>query len=551
MKHMKKFASLLLAMMMVMALAVPAMAGGPEDQEKDPEEPKNTPAHEVALTVNPDKKDNGHTYTAYQIFVADVTPTGTSLADVKWAENITDANKVALVNSLKDHFKDADDKDIFADVVATDAMAVAKIISDNFKVGAPMASRAPELAQLIGDSIKDHKTIPAAAGTLDCNVMTGWCLIMDQTGSTTDYTLQQITKDTEIDPKTGTSQVTKEVQQANGGDWSDGAIYSEKNGDPVVYDIPFKVTVNLPENILKYPMYVGDEGNKTLTDYYVRLHDTHNTGLEIDMSSISVVVKGVNGNADQILGSGSGTNGTYQLNANATDCSFEIFIDDVQELTNVKNNGSMVIEITYNGRLTGEAVSGSEGNPNSAKIETPEGMSPETEVKVYEFGIKIDKVDGSGNPLAGATFYLQKVKDPANASNDADNLEGEQIEIPLVAGSDTSFYIKGLEAGTYLLTEKQPDGYNPMEPVRIVVDGKVNPTANLPSAGDLETSAPGGIFSTDNNQDIYSKIANYSGIELPSTGGIGTTIFYVLGGLLVAGAVILLVTKRRMSASEE
>lgn len=217
----------------------------------------------------------------------------------------------------------------------------------------------------------------------------------------------------------------------------------------------------------------------------------------------------------------------------------------------MKNNGSMVIEITYNGRLTGEAVSGSEGNPNSAKIETPEGMSPETEVKVYEFGIKIDKVDGSGNPLAGATFYLQKVKDPANASNDADNLEGEQIEIPLVAGSDTSFYIKGLEAGTYLLTEKQPDGYNPMEPVRIVVDGKVNPTANLPSAGDLETSAPGGIFSTDNNQDIYSKIANYSGIELPSTGGIGTTIFYVLGGLLVAGAVILLVTKRRMSASEE
>lgn len=551
MKHMKKLASLLLAMMMVMALAVPAMADGPEDQEKDPEEPKNTRAHEVALTVNPDKKDNGHTYTAYQIFVADVTPTGTSLADVKWAENITDANKVALVNSLKDHFKDADDKDIFADVVATDAMAVAKIISDNFKVGAPMASRAPELAQLIGDSIKDHKTIPAAAGTLDCNVMTGWCLIMDQTGSTTDYTLQQITKDTEIDPKTGTSQVTKEVQQANGGDWSDGAIYSEKNGDPVVYDIPFKVTVNLPENILKYPMYVGDEGNKTLTDYYVRLHDTHNTGLEIDMSSISVVVKGVNGNADQILGSGSGTNGTYQLNENAEDCSFEIFIDDVQELTNVKNNGSMVIEITYNGRLTGEAVSGSEGNPNSAKIETPEGMSPETEVKVYEFGIKIDKVDGSGNPLAGATFYLQKVKDPANASNDADNLEGEQIEIPLVAGSDTSFYIKGLEAGTYLLTEKQPDGYNPMEPVRIVVDGKVNPTANLPSAGDLETSAPGGIFSTDNNQDIYSKIANYSGIELPSTGGIGTTIFYVLGGLLVAGAVILLVTKRRMSASEE
>lgn len=102
--------------------------------------------------------------------------------------------------------------------------------------------------------------------------------------------------------------------------------------------------------------------------------------------------------------------------------------------------------------------------------------------------------------------------------------------------------INGLADGTYYLTEtKAPRGYNLLrEPVKVKID---HTTAN----GKLtETSFVADQTETDTSGVV--KVENNAGAELPSTGGIGTTVFYVLGSAMALGAVILLVTKKRMAA---
>ena len=106
----------------------------------------------------------------------------------------------------------------------------------------------------------------------------------------------------------------------------------------------------------------------------------------------------------------------------------------------------------------------------------------------------------------------------------------------ITADTTGKFTIKGLDADTYYLTETAaPAGYNKLAgavTITIGANGVVNGTAEAPQGVD------------------EVKVLNQSGTELPSTGGMGTTIFYVLGSILAVGAIVLLVTKKRMSAAD-
>ena len=116
--------------------------------------------------------------------------------------------------------------------------------------------------------------------------------------------------------------------------------------------------------------------------------------------------------------------------------------------------------------------------------------------------------------------------------------------------------VSGLDAGTYYLTEcVAPDGYNLLdEDVKITItaaysaDGKItNLSVTVGDETSEGTKGDGGEFTGE----LEVTVKNFSGIELPSTGGMGTTIFYTLGGLLAVGAAVFLVTKKRMSGVEE
>ena len=213
--------------------------------------------------------------------------------------------------------------------------------------------------------------------------------------------------------------------------------------------------------------------------------------------------------------------------------------------------------VKYSATLNENANVGNDGNPNESKLsygeinqETgkPGSTTPPSETKTYTWDVDVFKYTMNGETekaLAGATFTLSKNADGSNPIalvSEGNNVyrvakTNETVTVTEITTDATGkFTIKGLDADTYYLTETAaPAGYNKLAaPVTIVIgeNGVVNGT----------TEAPQGVDEV--------KVLNQSGTELPSTGGIGTTIFYIVGGVLVVGAVVLLVTKKRMNNVE-
>ena len=228
------------------------------------------------------------------------------------------------------------------------------------------------------------------------------------------------------------------------------------------------------------------------------------------------------------------------------DCTFEVIF--TQAFCNtLKANDEIVI--SYTATVNEKAVIGSTGNPNESKIEYGESgkttTTPPSETTTYTWSfdvIKYTKKDGEEVELAGAKFVLSKSVDGSNPialvseGNNAYRVAktGETDTISEITTDSTgSFTINGLDSDTYYLKEtKAPDGYNTLkDSVEVVIgsDGKINVTEE--NANGVEAI----------------KVENNTGAELPSTGGIGTTIFYIVGAVLVLGASVLLVTKRRMN----
>ena len=247
--------------------------------------------------------------------------------------------------------------------------------------------------------------------------------------------------------------------------------------------------------------------------------------------------------------------GNYMVNANPTDSdTFDITF--TQDYLNTITAATKLY-VKYSATLNENAKVGLEGNLNASKLsygeinkETgkPGSTTPPSETKTYTWDVDVFKYTMNGETekaLAGATFTLRKNADGSNPIalvSEGNNVyrvakTNETVTVTEITTDATGkFTIKGLDADTYYLTETAaPAGYNKLAaPVTIVIgeNGVVNGT----------TEAPQGVDEV--------KVLNQSGTELPSTGGIGTTIFYIVGGVLVVGAVVLLVTKKRMNNVE-
>ena len=118
---------------------------------------------------------------------------------------------------------------------------------------------------------------------------------------------------------------------------------------------------------------------------------------------------------------------------------------------------------------------------------------------------------------------------------------------------DTIFTFSGLDDGYYRLTEtKAPEGYNKLEsPIEFTISATHDENSSDPKLTDLTGNVTSGeatftsSLTGETDGSLTTNVVNKSGTQLPSTGGIGTTIFYVVGGILMAGAAVLLITKRR------
>ena len=215
-----------------------------------------------------------------------------------------------------------------------------------------------------------------------------------------------------------------------------------------------------------------------------------------------------------------------------------------------------VVTVTYYAQINENAKIADEANVNKAKVEYGTNSHTEydtTETYVWKMNIvKYTMEQGTEKKLAGATFKLSRdaagaqviklVKVDDTTYRLALPTETDTADDTITTGETGELVINGLADGIYYLTEtKAPRGYNLLrEPVKVKID---HTTAN----GKLtETSFVADQTQTDTSGLV--KVENNAGAELPSTGGIGTTVFYVLGSAMALGAVILLVTKKRMAA---
>ena len=224
-----------------------------------------------------------------------------------------------------------------------------------------------------------------------------------------------------------------------------------------------------------------------------------------------------------------------------------------------------VITIDYTATLGEGAVIGGDGNANTFKVtysnnpnDDGTGETTEKKVTVFTYKIVVDKVDEENNALEGAGFTLYKVSKSdaeagvtggdAAAKNDAwadKALATKGTWSPSVDGAEFTF--EGLDAGYYVLCETTtPAGYNTIDPQAF----KVEASHNADGLTSLSATALTGstiTFTPDTDEgSLTTQVENKAGATLPSTGGIGTVIFYVLGSILVIGGGIMMISRKRL-----
>ena len=489
---MKRVVSTLLALVLVLALAGTAAAAG-----------------EGSITI--DNAVKGKTYTIYRIFDLDSHSEDYQALNykvsAKWAAffaegaeglNYVDIDELGYV-TWKEKASAAD--------FAAKAIAFAKA------------------QNITNDGQKTADSSTVAFTGLDL----GYYLVQSDLGAlcSLDTTMPDVT----IKEKNSEPTVEKKVKEDSTG------AFGETNDADIGQTVDFETTITVVDGQPKG---------------YV-LHDTMSAGLTFNKTTVEVKI------GERILT--AGTDYTLVTEGLNDGCTFEVrFIDDKDGEGNATGSHALkpndVVTVTYSATVNANAVVGDKGNPNTTKLNYTEGSTTTKETpesKTYTYVWKFDvlkytKKNDTDTPLAGAKFVLYKTVDGKNyyvkvtdgkvTGWTETKAEGTVFETP----AEGKFIISGLDADTYYLEEVEaPAGYNKLAaPVKVTITATINATTNVGTA----------TVTYGENSTGTVKIENKTGVELPSTGGVGTTIFYVIGGLLMAVAVVLLVTKKKMSATK-
>ena len=382
-------------------------------------------------------------------------------------------------------------------------------------------AKAADFAKAAKDQLSDKTTDKKVTPTKDgpatiSNLQLGYYLVDSTVGALCE--LNTTKPSVEITDKNTKPTIEKKVQEDSDGNWGD------------VNDADIDQTVNFKSTISAKP---------GARNYVV--HDKMDSQLEfVSVTSITV--------GNKTLTEGAEKDYTVVTSGLTDGCTFHIvftqtYLDSITADTN--------IVINYTAKLTSDAVAGT-GYDNETWLDYGDNQHTEHDTTTtYTWKLPIYKYHmdgGTKTALAGAEFILYKGNEENRAYAQVANgkLTGWTKEkaaaTKLVSGNDGMIAVEGLDADTYYLEEtKAPGGYNKLAgPVKVEISHAVSDT--------------GAQMTHTLKQDATDvkkvEIENKSGTELPSTGGIGTTIFYVLGSILVIGAVVLLIAKKRMSASE-
>ena len=494
--------ALLAAFALVLAMAVPAFAD------------------EVTYTIT--INNSVGTYEAYQIFKGDLA--GNVLSNIEWGTGVTEAGKTA-----------------FGKMTAAD---VAKTLENNETAAKAFAT---EISKYL-----DKDKVAGVGTDKITGLSAGYYLIKNKsvnpTEAYTDFILE-VVKDVKITPKGQKPTLDKQIKHNESGQWGD--VGDNQIGDTV----EFRTITTVP-NTTGYTKY----------DY--EIHDEMSIGLTSKVTATSGITIKIDDREE--LGRDYYTVTVDSTNAN----NFSVKVDILKAIKEGKIEEGDNLYTYYTGVLNEDANVYDKGNQqNTAYLQysnnphdnTTKGETPHVTVYDWTFKMNVQKIDGADKEkeLKDAKFVLSKngtvglgtisedgtpaetgnliklVYDPADKTYRVATASDENTIYVMTAGNIT---IKGLDDAVdyYLYETKAPAGYNRLtEPVKFRINATYTSAGSRPDVltkvGD-EAAVTGLKVSVENN----------AGTTLPSTGGMGTTVFYVVGGGLMAVAVVLLVTKKRM-----
>jgi fimbrial isopeptide formation D2 family protein/LPXTG-motif cell wall-anchored protein len=503
----------------------------------------------TAVSVSAASVDvSGHTYIAYQILKGNQEQGSTILTAVQAGDNV---DFDALLTTIKnDSAFVKDGANIFTGV------ATATQLAEKLETVTSSSTMAKAFAKDVFANKKGTGT--NISGT---NFAAGYYLVVDETdlGTGADTVknpaILRLTGDGAItfENKTSLPEVVKKVKNKNDSTgaesgWQDGADYDLND------DVPFKITAMLPSNYADY------------TAYKLVFHDTLSAGMTFNENSLKVYLNSDTNDTNlftkdtdySVTVSGENITITF-TNLNATTLA-------TAEGTTIDKDSQIIVE--YSAKLTGDnVVYGSVGNPNKVYLEysnDPDnsgtgdtdktGHTPEDKVIVFTYQLTVNKQNSAGEALEGAGFSLYKYNSASTATDKYDLVE---TIAPTTDSKPTSFTFKGLDEGTYKLVESTtPANYNTAEDVVFTITSSYDTDSSDPKFEELRTdnSAVIANSTTDSesgaisyNGTLSTDVVNKRGAELPTTGGMGTRLFTVCGLILMGGAAILLVTRKRMS----
>ena len=495
MKHARKLAGILLAMVMALALALPAFAA------------------DTTITA---PEGSTRTYDVYQIFTGDLSEG--VLSNVKWGKNGTGT---------------------VGEKVPQETINALTAVNSK--------TNTEKLAEISKYVKMDSEKFGTVSNGSPLTAPTGYYLIKDNgpVGDGEAYSLYvvQVVGPTTISPKVGTVTSEKKVDDKNDSNTTQDEVKWEDSADYDIGDyVPFQLKATIAQDYDNYKVYK------------LTFHDQESAGLTFKPETVKVYVDGT-----EI------TSGYEVVTTGLTDGdTFEVRFAD---LKSTAAHAGSVITVEYSSTLNDQAVLGSTGNPNKMHVtysNNPNddqggenGKTPEDTVIVFTYKVVANKVtknsaydaskdpektgtDSEGHkefiPLKGAGFTLYKK-----------NASGEYVAVGSEVKGDemTTFTWTGLDDGDYKIVETTtPAGYNTIAPIEFTITAEHEILSDNPTL----TSLSGDTFTGEASTGAVSAdIENNKGSTLPETGGIGTTIFYVVGSILVLAAVVLLITKKRMS----
>ena len=557
MKAVKRLSSVVFAVVLVLAMTVTAFAANNDDAIKK------------------------HSYKAYQIFAGTVVENNgkKSLSNITWGDGIASTTFLSELKRDRDGLFLDGDTHIFAECSTADD--VAKVLN-NYEDNAKIVKAFAKVAK---DYVTTYKTV-----TQDTTIDNGYYLFVDNTSINTPFVKAVTDGKVDINVKVEVPQAEKKVYEDSYEDTNyqsttigkadeatnevSGFYYGEGYNDVADYSVGDTVTFRL------YGTVAADFDDYKY--YYYAFNDTLSKGLTY-IDTVKVTLYKYDGSVynpgkeiKNFFTVTTGANNTVKF-----ECKNLKAINDQVGAGTVNKDSIIVVE--YQAKLNKDAAIATDGNLNEVQLvysnnptynqegepdDDNKGETPKDSVVVLTYELDVNKYDstsGTSSPvaLAGAEFVIQDKNSNKYYNSEKGWLTGQENAEKFVTNSNGELFVKGIEDGTYYLIEtKAPNGYKIIDDkievtltARILPDNKNDDCQNWTPDKEAIESFAVSVSAKDNAASIANtgskespkgviNVFNTKAYDLPGTGGMGTTLIYIAGSILVAGAVLMFIIRR-------